>query len=99
MNPPNKENPIIVRSKKDYIKFADKFILGRGGEATGLHGMTEAAYLAHIRKFWGEPPSYPAMVWTFVTEAAEEVGPTFPETHVRWDTKAELKARLAEFDK
>lgn len=99
MKPPTKEDPIIVRSKQDYIKFALKYLSGSDGRSDGLRGMTSASYLAHIRGIWGEPPSYPARVWTFVVEAsAEDVGPTFDQTHVRWETKAEIKKKLEEFD-
>ena len=88
------DNQFLVNSKAEYIKFANDHILNR----YALGKMTDTQYLTHIRKHWGEPPSYPAFVWTFVTEAAEEVGPTFPQTHVRWETKAELLQRLARFD-
>jgi hypothetical protein len=99
MSHPTKDDPIIVRSNKDYIKFAEKYIFKEDGREPRLGGMTEPEYLAHVRKFWGVPPSYPARVWIFITEAADEVGPTFPETNVRWETKAELKKKLEEFDK
>lgn len=90
----SEDHKFLVNSKAEYIKFAESKVL----ERTQLGKMTDAQYLAHIRKFWGEPPSYPAFVWTYVTEAAEEVGPTFPETHVEWETKAELLAKLAKFN-
>ena len=89
-----KDNRFLVNSKSEYIKFANDHILDR----KVLEPITDAQYLAHIRKHWGEPPSYPAFVWTYVTEAEEEVGPTFPQTHVEWETKAELLKKLAMFN-
>lgn len=90
------ENRTIVRSKLDYVKFLDKHVLQRASVGDGKE--TAASFLAHARKFWGEPPSYPAFVWSYTTEAAEEVGPTFPQYHVEWETKAELKAKLDELN-
>lgn len=86
---------VVVLSAQGYMKFAEKYLLPR--DAVGH--MTDVAYLRHVTQHWGAPPDYPAFVWTTTTEALEEVGPTFPETHVHWETKAELKAKLAEFDK
>jgi hypothetical protein len=96
MNHPTQEEPLIVRSKKDYLQFLKGHVLPA---KYNLDIASEAYYLNHAWASCGEPPSYPAFVWMYETEAVEEVGPTFPQIHVRWQTKAELKKKLEEFDK
>lgn len=95
---PTREDPVVVRSQRDYMKFAEKHLVDRGSKYTGLWDMKDGEFLAHITKHWGAPESYPVLVWITITEAAEEVGPTFPQTHVHFETKREVKERLKLFD-
>lgn len=89
----DQNNRTIVRSQQDFVKFCDKHII----EMQPEDRRNSAKYLAHIKKHWGAPSSYPAFVWTWVSPPAEEIGPTFPQTHLECETKAELEAKLAEF--
>lgn len=89
-------NETVIHSVVDYHNFLRKHLRDYIGNGRGGRPSSDSEFRMSVTRTFGYPPIYPCYVWSWIDPPACEIGPTFPQPQVRWETLAELKNRVRE---